>query len=141
VFLLNGYYEGKLELVSFGSDVFLPRAGPTMRNFEDIVAVLLQMDRYGRALLFVLLLAARADSGVAWAEQAPPSTQQCPEDDAKRPPRTDNPSDQLADTKGIVCPPAGVDPAIEIKPPSTDGAIKVIPAPGTPGGNPEEQPK
>ena len=30
---------------------------------------------------------------------------------------------------------------MEVKPPSNDGTIKIIPAPGTPGGNPKEQPK
>lgn len=86
-------------------------------------------------------LAAIGLSGVSWAEQAtpPPSTQQCPEDNSKKPP-TDNPSDRLAETKGVVCPPPGIDPAIEKKPPA-DGKLKVIPPPGTPGGNPNVEPK
>jgi hypothetical protein len=49
-------------------------------------------------------------------------------------------SDQLAASKGIICPPAGVDPEMQQRPPE-GGALKVIPPPGAPGGNPNIQPK
>jgi hypothetical protein len=49
-------------------------------------------------------------------------------------------SDQLAESKGVICPPAGVDPAI-VAPPIGGGRTPVIPAPGTPGGDPTIQPK
>jgi len=49
-------------------------------------------------------------------------------------------SDQLADSKGVICPPAGLDRELEQKPPE-GGTIKVIPPPGSPGGNPGVQPK
>ena len=49
-------------------------------------------------------------------------------------------SDQLADSKGIICPPAGVDLEMQQKPPE-GGTMKVIPPPGSPGGNPSVQPK
>jgi hypothetical protein len=49
-------------------------------------------------------------------------------------------SDQLAQSNGVICPPAGVDPAMRQAPPS-GGAIKVIPPPGSPGANPDVQPK
>jgi hypothetical protein len=49
-------------------------------------------------------------------------------------------SDQLAESKGVICPPAGIDSQMRIRPPE-GGAMKVIPPPGTPGGNPNEQPK
>ena len=45
-------------------------------------------------------------------------------------------SDQLAQSKGVICPPAGVDPQMH-QPPPEGGAMKVIPPPGSPGGNPE----
>ena len=51
-----------------------------------------------------------------------------------------NLSDQLAASKGVICPPAGVDPEMSQKPPE-GGAMKVIPPPGSPGGNPSVQPK
>ena len=49
-------------------------------------------------------------------------------------------SDQLAQSKGVICPPAGVDPEMHQRPPE-GGTLKVIPPPGSPGGNPNVQPK
>ena len=49
-------------------------------------------------------------------------------------------SDQLAESKGVICPPAGIDPEMQQKPPE-GGAMKIIPPPGSPGGNPSIQPK
>src|SRR2546423_189316 len=49
-------------------------------------------------------------------------------------------SDQLAESKGVICPPSGVDPDMQQKP-RDGGTIKVIPPPGSPGGNPSVQPK
>ena len=49
-------------------------------------------------------------------------------------------SDRLSQSKGVLCPPAGVDPDMQVKPPG-GGELKVIPPPGTPGGNPDVQPK
>jgi hypothetical protein len=48
-------------------------------------------------------------------------------------------NDQLDPSKGVICPPPGVDPNIEV-PRTGDAATPVIPPPGTPGGNPV-QPK
>jgi len=49
-------------------------------------------------------------------------------------------SDKLAQSNGVICPPAGVDPEIH-EPAPPGGALKVIPPPGSPGGNPDVQPK
>jgi hypothetical protein len=49
-------------------------------------------------------------------------------------------SDKLAQSKGVICPPAGIDRDMEVTPPS-GGRLKVIPPPGTPGGDPNVQPK
>ena len=49
-------------------------------------------------------------------------------------------SDQLAQSKGVICPPAGVDPEMR-QPPPEGGTIKVVPPPGSPGGDPTIQPK
>ncbi len=48
--------------------------------------------------------------------------------------------DRLARSKGIICPPAGVDPGIAA-PPVGGGTMPVIPPPGTPGGDPNIIPK
>ena len=49
-------------------------------------------------------------------------------------------SDRLADSKGVICPPSGLDQDMQVKPPG-GGQLKVIPPPGTPGGNQNIQPK
>jgi hypothetical protein len=49
-------------------------------------------------------------------------------------------SDKLASSKGIICPPAGVDPQMQQKP-QEGGSIKVVPPPGSPGGDQSVQPK
>jgi len=49
-------------------------------------------------------------------------------------------SEQLSKSKGVICPPAGVDPGISV-PPVGGGKMPVIPPPGTPGGDPGLQPK
>ena len=51
-----------------------------------------------------------------------------------------NLSDKLAQSNGVICPPANVDPAIH-EPTPPGGSMKVIPPPGSPGGNPNVQPK
>lgn len=52
----------------------------------------------------------------------------------------DSLSSQLSHSRGVVCPPAGTDPGIVEAPPG-GGAMKVIPPPGTPGGEPAPAPK
>lgn len=49
--------------------------------------------------------------------------------------------EKLRDSNGVICTPPDVDPKSEVKPPSSGGAIKIVPAPGTPGGDPKVQPK
>jgi hypothetical protein len=49
-------------------------------------------------------------------------------------------SDELAQSKGVICPPAGIDRDMEVRPPG-GGQLKVIPPPGTPGGDQGVQPK
>ena len=51
-----------------------------------------------------------------------------------------NLSDELSRSKGIICPPAEVDPGISV-PPKGDGLTPVIAPPGTPGGDPSIVPK
>jgi hypothetical protein len=50
-----------------------------------------------------------------------------------------NLSDKLAKSNGMICPP-NVDPGIKAAAPNT-GKMPVIPPPGSPGGNPNVQPK
>src|SRR5262245_46504792 len=56
-------------------------------------------------------------------------------------PSTGDPSEKLARTDGVICPPPGLDPAIPA--PANPGAsnMPVIPPPGSPGGAPDVRPK
>jgi hypothetical protein len=51
-----------------------------------------------------------------------------------------NLGDKLAQTDGVLCPPAGIDPEIHAPTPDT-GRMPVIPPPGSPGGDPTLRPK
>jgi hypothetical protein len=48
--------------------------------------------------------------------------------------------DKLAKSNGVLCPPTGVDPQMRAPVPDA-GNTPVIPPPGSPGGNPNVQPK
>jgi len=98
---------------------------------------------------FLIAVTAMCASGVAMAQpatvpsDAPRSA--CPPGAGANPPAVGRDSarplgDQLAESKGVICPPAGVDPEMR-RPPPEGGAMKVIPPPGSPGGNPDVQPK
>ena len=101
-----------------------------------------------RAFLIVLMAATTA--GIAAAQTTVPSGPDHP--GAACPPgaNADAPTlgkdsgkplgDQLAASKGVICPPAGVDPQMRQAPPE-GGAMKVIPPPGSPGGDQSVQPK
>lgn len=49
-------------------------------------------------------------------------------------------SEKLAQSGGVICPPPHVDPDMKVPTPP-GGPMPVIPPPGTPGGNPNVQPK
>jgi len=49
-------------------------------------------------------------------------------------------SDKLAASNGVICPPDHVDPEMK-QPTPPGGPMPVIPPPGTPGGDPQVQPK
>ena len=60
--------------------------------------------------------------------------------DPKRQPARDNTlSDKLAASNGVICPPP-VDPAMK-QPTPRGGPMPIIPPPGSPGGDPNTQPK
>lgn len=52
----------------------------------------------------------------------------------------ENLSRQLSESKGIVCPPAGIDPGM-VERPSTGGTLRVIPPPESSGSSPGVTPK
>ncbi|TMJ05743.1 MAG: hypothetical protein E6G97_02160 [Alphaproteobacteria bacterium] len=101
-----------------------------------------------RIVLLALLLVATPAGILAQAQTAAPERPvgaDCPPGAGPNAPavgRESNKtlSDQLAASKGVICPPAGVDPQMQQKP-EEGGTLKVIPPPGSPGGNPNVQPK
>ena len=107
-------------------------------------------DHLRRVSLAIGLIASVAASGLAAAQSPdgrspqPPSVA-CPPDVKGAPPTVGGPStpdlsDRLAESKGVICPPANVDPEMRKTPPG-GGELKVIPPPGSPGGNPNVEPK
>jgi hypothetical protein len=49
-------------------------------------------------------------------------------------------SNKLAQSNGVICPPPTSDPGMQVVPPQ-GGALKVVPPPGTPGGDQRTVPK
>jgi hypothetical protein len=71
-----------------------------------------------------------------------PGPKACPPD-VRNPPRASNDrplSEQLSESKGVICPPAAADPEI-VKRPAPTRDNPVIPPPGSPGGDPTVRPK
>ena len=105
-----------------------------------------------RSVVFILLVAGLALGGSAGAQTTSPGQavpQQsvaCPPDVKSESPTTGKGgnskplSDKLAQSNGVICPPTGVDSQMQVPPPG-GGRLKVIPPPGTPGGDPNVQPK
>lgn len=91
------------------------------------------------AIIAALVTVAAVNGGFAQ-----PSAKPSPGNGAVCPPDTQGSSaplsDKLAQSKGVICPPAGVDRDMQVAPPG-GGQLKIIPPPGTPGGDPNIQPK
>jgi hypothetical protein len=91
--------------------------------------------------VLALILAALVTSAVA--QPAPQAPAAAPDPNCLPETRRNTPgatlSDKLAESRGVICPP-GVDPAMTQKP-TSGGTIKVVPPPGSPGGDPNVQPK
>jgi hypothetical protein len=93
----------------------------------------------GTAPLILGLIVGLGLGGQALAQSKPAAPQQapraadCPPNTRGEPPTVGGPpasdlSERLADSKGVICPPAGIDPEIQVQPPA-EGEIKIIPPP------------
>jgi hypothetical protein len=123
------------------TEALVPRLG-VRRKFGDMSL---------RALIVAIVVSV-AFAGAAAAQTAgdrgSPREQgvACPPDVKGEPPTvggggsSESLSDKLAESKGIICPPSGVDREMLVTPPN-GGRLKVIPPPGTPGGDQSVQPK
>jgi hypothetical protein len=101
--------------------------------------------------LIVATVVSVVSAGAAVAQSAgdrrmpPERGLDCPPDVKGEPPTvgggsSESLSDKLAESKGIICPPSGVDREMQVAPPN-GGRLKVIPPPGTLGGDQSVQPK
>jgi hypothetical protein len=92
-------------------------------------------------MVLALILAASVASAAAQPAQQIAPDRNCPPETRQNTPgaNTGTLSDKLAESRGVICPP-GVDPAMVQQPPA-GGTIKVVPPPGSPGGDPNVQPK
>jgi hypothetical protein len=103
--------------------------------------------RFAIPIIAALIASVVASSALAQsgANPSPGNGVTCPPDTKGEPPTvgggsSEPLSDKLARSKGVICPPAGVDREMQVTPPS-GGHLKVIPPPGSPGGDPNVQPK
>ena len=127
----------------------MPGRSHSMRTTANIILASLVIASTSTAI-------AQSPPGPATPPQAtaPPSTQRAadcaPQDRPNRATAPDGTTtgqsreplgDRLAKSDGVLCPPSGVDPEMHAPAPSTDGAMPVIPPPGSPGGDPTVRPK
>jgi hypothetical protein len=94
---------------------------------------------------FISVAPANVALAQATGNPSPEEGATCPPDINGEPPtvggRSSEPlSDKFAQSKGVICPPAGIDRDMQVTPPS-GGHLKIIPPPGTPGEDPNVQPK
>jgi hypothetical protein len=98
------------------------------------------------AIFASLILTGSVGAQAPGNERARPTPEaNCPPDVKGEPPTTGSSksnelSDKLAESKGVICPPTGVDRDMQVAPPG-GGQLKVIPPPGSPGGDQSVQPK
>ena len=95
----------------------------------------------------IVLSVAVSDPVVAQtaSEPSPEQGTTCPPERKGEPPTlggdsTKPLSERLAELSGVICPPAGIDRDMQVDPPG-GGRLKVIPPPGSPGGDPYVLPK
>ncbi|HTZ00856.1 MAG TPA: hypothetical protein VMC05_00880 [Xanthobacteraceae bacterium] len=89
-------------------------------------------------LIFTAILITHGLRSAAFAQEQSPEQKTCANGTANSGGK--NLSDKLAQSGGVICPPQNVDPAMKAPTPQS-GTMPVIPPPGSPGGNPNVQPK
>ena len=108
----------------------------------------IDLGRAMRIALVIIMVAGcivAAHSVMAQSSRDTPSgTVTCPPDVKGEPPTigeggSSSPSDKLARSNGVICPPAGLDQDMRVTPPG-GGQLKVIPPPGS-GSDQRLQPK
>ncbi len=98
-----------------------------------------------RHFLFVLAIAGAVTGASAQTPPPAEAPKDCPPGTGANAPGINSNdskgtlSDKLASSKGIICPPS-IDPHMQQRPPA-GGAMKVVPPPGSPGGDQSVEPK
>ena len=85
------------------------------------------------------VLASALASASAWAQVTPDRDRQ-PKSETEGQSR-ESLSDRLERTDGVIRPPGGIDPQMQVPPPEQGSRTPVIPPPGTPGGDRSIEPK
>ena len=81
-------------------------------------------------------------AGVAFAQPATDRDRQPRSETEGQAPPPSSPSQQLDRQQGVIRPPGGIDPGMQVPPPDPGSQrTPVIPPPGTPGGDQTIQPK
>ncbi len=94
------------------------------------------------ALMLGCLTAALVSAGLACAQPAADRDRQPRSETEGQAPPPSNPSEQLDRSHGVIRPPGGVDPGMQVPPPDPGSQrTPVIPPPGTPGGDRSVEPK
>ena len=91
-----------------------------------------------------IVAAALAAGSAAWAQSAPSDRDRVPKTETEGqapPPASGDLSDRLDRSKGVIRPPRGVDPQMQVPPPAGSDRTPVIPPPGSPGGDQTIEPK
>jgi hypothetical protein len=93
-----------------------------------------------RKIIFAVALAGVFAASAA-AQQQPPQPPAAQPPVSAPPAKPDCPGNPSgAPSNGVICPP-DVDPGMKVPPPQTGAKMPAIPAPGTPGGDQNIQPK
>ena len=121
----------------------------TPRDVDEYAPQVCEESALRLTILIIAAFVGFAPAGVVLAQPtentSPEQGATCPPDLNGEPPTmgggSSGPlSDKLAQSKGVICPPAGIDRDMQVTPPG-GGHLKVIPPPGTPGGDQNVQPK
>ena len=95
---------------------------------------LLRRAAFTVAIILGLLAGATISGQASQAGTGPSNNEPSPKD-------ADTLSRKLNNSNGVISPPPQVDPGMSVKPPNDAGSMRIIPPPGSPGRNPNVQPK
>ena len=90
---------------------------------------------------FLCLAAALALAQPAWSQSTSPDRDRQPKTETEGQSPSGNLSDRLDRSKGVIQPPQGVDPGMQVTPPNPDARMPVIPPRGSRDGDRTIEPK